>query len=59
MIDEIEEQLNGQKPACIVASVGGGGLLVGILQGMEKAGWIKWLTGSFAKILESQMHCWI
>ena len=38
LVQEIQEQLNGMTPACIVASVGGAGLLTGILLGLEKAG---------------------
>lgn len=39
MIEEIKEDLQGVKPSCIVASVGGGGLSLGILSGLEKANW--------------------
>jgi len=39
MIDEIKEDLKGEKPGCVVVSVGGGGLLMGILLGLERAGW--------------------
>jgi len=38
IIDEINNQL-GQEPGCIVTCVGGGGLAIGILQGIEKQGW--------------------
>ena len=34
-----EVQAAGVQPACVVVSVGGGGLLCGVLQGMEQAGW--------------------
>ena len=29
----------GLRPACVVVAVGGGGLLCGVLQGIEQAGW--------------------
>lgn len=37
MIDEIVQQC--QKPDAVIAAVGGGGLMCGILQGLEKHGW--------------------
>ncbi|HDY87650.1 MAG TPA: pyridoxal-phosphate dependent enzyme [bacterium] len=37
LIDEVKQ--SGLKPDAIVLSVGGGGLLCGVLQGMEKNGW--------------------
>jgi L-serine/L-threonine ammonia-lyase len=39
MIHEIKEDLKGRKPSCIVCSVGGGGLGLGLLQGLDEAGW--------------------
>ncbi|KAF2078140.1 hypothetical protein CYY_000524 [Polysphondylium violaceum] len=42
MIEEVyQDYLDGktEKPDVVVCSVGGGGLLVGILQGLEKVGW--------------------
>ena len=39
MIDEIVVQLKGKKPDAVMLSVGGGGLLCGVLQGMHKHGW--------------------
>ena len=39
MLDEIVSQLKGEKPHAVVLSVGGGGLLCGMLQGMHKHGW--------------------
>eukprot|EP00794_Sanderia_malayensis_P013914 gene13914-15363_t len=39
MVEEIKEQLVGKKPDLIVLSVGGGGLLCGILLGMHRVGW--------------------
>jgi len=38
MIQEIKDDLNGMKPSCFVVSVGGGGLLLGILKGLEATG---------------------
>jgi L-serine/L-threonine ammonia-lyase len=39
MIDEIHLQLQGKRPDVVVLSVGGGGLMCGVLQGMHKYGW--------------------
>jgi L-serine/L-threonine ammonia-lyase len=40
IITEVAEQLKGRaKPSVVVCSVGGGGLLIGILQGLHKVGW--------------------
>jgi L-serine/L-threonine ammonia-lyase len=39
IIDELQEDLRGRVPACIALSVGGGGMLMGLLLGMERAGW--------------------
>lgn len=39
MVEEIKEDLNGEKPSCIVTSVGGGGLAMGIIHGLEKQEW--------------------
>lgn len=39
MVAEIAGQLPGGKPDAIVCSVGGGGLLAGIIVGCKKAGW--------------------
>jgi len=44
MVTEIKEQLEeangaGAKPAAVITSVGGGGLAVGLLLGMDAAGW--------------------
>lgn len=39
MIDEIKIQMNGKIPSCIVVSVGGGGLLLGVLVGLKRNGW--------------------
>lgn len=42
IVDELKEQQ--VKPDAIVLSVGGGGLFTGILQGLEKHGWLKEVT---------------
>lgn len=39
MIHEIKAQLGGIKPKAIVCVVGGGGLLGGVLQGLDAVGW--------------------
>ncbi|CAG0916420.1 unnamed protein product [Notodromas monacha] len=40
IIDEIEAQLGNQgPPSCIVIAVGGGGMLLGALKGLERKGW--------------------
>jgi len=39
IVEELQDDLKGRRPACIAMSVGGGGMLMGILIGMEKAGW--------------------
>ena len=36
---EVEQQLCGRRPDLVVLSVGGGGLLCGILQGLKQVGW--------------------
>eukprot|EP00607_Mallomonas_marina_P008045 CAMPEP_0182417798 /NCGR_PEP_ID=MMETSP1167-20130531/2230_1 /TAXON_ID=2988 /ORGANISM="Mallomonas Sp, Strain CCMP3275" /LENGTH=275 /DNA_ID=CAMNT_0024591569 /DNA_START=184 /DNA_END=1008 /DNA_ORIENTATION=+ len=38
IIDELQEQ--GVRPDCVVVSVGGGGLLCGVQQGLERLGWM-------------------
>jgi L-serine/L-threonine ammonia-lyase len=37
MIDEVEAE--GVRPGAVVVAVGGGGLLVGVVRGMQRAGW--------------------
>lgn len=37
MIDEVIQQ--GEKPDAVIAAVGGGGLLCGVLEGLERHGW--------------------
>jgi L-serine/L-threonine ammonia-lyase len=56
MIGEIKEQLvelgveGESRPDAIVCSVGGGGLLSGVVQGAQKAGWVgREATGNGAK----------
>lgn len=39
MIDEIQRQLSSLVPDLIVVSVGGGGLMNGILEGLHRIGW--------------------
>lgn len=39
LVAELKEELAGIKPSGIVVSVGGGGLLLGVAEGCEKAGW--------------------
>lgn len=40
MIDEIHRQMSdGERPDAIICSVGGGGLLAGIMNGMDRVGW--------------------
>eukprot|EP00933_Yihiella_yeosuensis_P014480 TRINITY_DN12975_c0_g3_i1.p1 TRINITY_DN12975_c0_g3~~TRINITY_DN12975_c0_g3_i1.p1 ORF type:complete len:341 (-),score=71.01 TRINITY_DN12975_c0_g3_i1:47-1069(-) len=39
VVDEIQKQLHGVVPDAIVTCVGGGGLLMGILMGVERASW--------------------
>ena len=37
MVDELAEA--GMKPGAVVASVGGGGLLCGVIMGLQRHGW--------------------
>ncbi|XP_063971079.1 L-serine dehydratase/L-threonine deaminase-like isoform X1 [Lytechinus pictus] len=39
MILEIQNQLHGKKPDVVVTCVGGGGLLCGVVQGLQRVGW--------------------
>ena len=39
VVREIREQMDGEEPAVLACSVGGGGLLCGVLQGVEEVGW--------------------
>jgi L-serine/L-threonine ammonia-lyase len=39
ILEEIKDQLHGKKPDAIVLSVGGGGLLCGVLKGLHRHGW--------------------
>ena len=38
LVGELSSQL-GERPACLVTSVGGGGLALGILEGLESCQW--------------------
>ncbi|XP_072164339.1 L-serine dehydratase/L-threonine deaminase-like [Diadema setosum] len=39
MMEEVKEQLGGKKPGVVVTCVGGGGLLCGVVQGLQRVGW--------------------
>jgi L-serine/L-threonine ammonia-lyase len=39
MVDEVQDQLCGLTPDLVVLSVGGGGLMNGILEGLHRVGW--------------------
>ena len=39
MVTEIKEQLSGIIPDAIVVSVGGGGLMNGVIHGLQQVGW--------------------
>jgi L-serine/L-threonine ammonia-lyase len=39
IVEEIQEQLQGVTPDLVVLSVGGGGLMNGVLEGMARVGW--------------------
>ncbi|KAF9164725.1 hypothetical protein DFQ26_001118 [Actinomortierella ambigua] len=39
MVDELKVQLGGAEPDAIICSVGGGGLLCGVIEGCQRAGW--------------------
>jgi len=39
LVAELAEDLGGHPPAAVVCSVGGGGLALGILSGLDAAGW--------------------
>lgn len=41
MIDELKEQMGGVTPDAIICSVGGGGLMNGVILGCQRAGWDK------------------
>jgi L-serine/L-threonine ammonia-lyase len=41
LIDEIKEQLGDIVPDCVVASIGGGGLMCGIIEGLIRHRWIE------------------
>lgn len=39
VMEEIAAQMNGEKPDAVVCSIGGGGLMNGIVQCLDKLGW--------------------
>lgn len=39
LVEELREDLEGVKPAAVVVSVGGGGLFLGVAEGLRKEGW--------------------
>lgn len=39
MIHEIKQQLNDNPPDAIICVVGGGGLLNGVIMGLQDVGW--------------------
>ena len=39
LVEEVHTQLRGVTPDLVVLSVGGGGLMNGVLAGMHKVGW--------------------
>lgn len=39
MVEEIQAQLRGLVPDLVVLSVGGGGLMNGVLEGLHRVGW--------------------
>lgn len=39
MVEEIQAQLHGVTPDLVVLSVGGGGLMNGVLEGLHQVGW--------------------
>lgn len=40
MVEEIQDQLHGLTPDLVVLSVGGGGLMNGVLEGLYRVGWV-------------------
>lgn len=61
LVEELYQDLKGEQPKCIVVSVGGGGLFLGIIEGLRRVGWMDTMvvaaetegTASFAKMMES------
>jgi L-serine/L-threonine ammonia-lyase len=43
-VDELYQQFRGSPPDAIVCSIGGGGLLDGIMLGLERYGWASMVT---------------
>jgi threonine dehydratase len=50
MVDELKEQLGGVTPDAIICSVGGGGLMNGIILGCQRAGWDKGNAAKFSSV---------
>lgn len=40
IVEEVKDQLHGLTPDLIVVSVGGGGLMNGVLEGLHRVGWV-------------------
>ena len=39
MVEEVRQQLRGIVPDLIILSVGGGGLMNGVIEGLHQVGW--------------------
>lgn len=39
LVEELKQDLGGERPAAIVVSVGGGGLFLGVAEGTRRVGW--------------------
>lgn len=39
IMDELVTQLNQKEPSCIITCIGGGGLVLGLLQGLDRHNW--------------------
>lgn len=39
LVDELVQDLEGRKPSAVVVSVGGGGLFLGVAEGLRRVGW--------------------
>ena len=39
IVEEVKEQLYGVQPDLMIVSVGGGGLMNGVLEGLHRVGW--------------------
>ncbi len=40
-MEEVKHQLHGVTPGLVILSVGGGGLMCGVLEGLDRVGWNK------------------